>query len=93
MEKMKRFKRRLTQTLRGSHSIDESLSELAEQITIEENGLKDSGKVDSLFVCWSATPLHSFLRSSLIILHSLKAFDFITLASMAVLQYYSTYQL
>uniref|UniRef100_A0A3Q2P2J7 cyclin-dependent kinase n=1 Tax=Fundulus heteroclitus TaxID=8078 RepID=A0A3Q2P2J7_FUNHE len=39
---MKRFKRRLTQTLRGSHTIDESLSELAEQITIEENGLKDS---------------------------------------------------
>lgn len=43
MEKMKRFKRRLSQTLRGSHTIDESLSELAEQMTIEENGLKDSG--------------------------------------------------
>uniref|UniRef100_A0A3P8W9E1 cyclin-dependent kinase n=1 Tax=Cynoglossus semilaevis TaxID=244447 RepID=A0A3P8W9E1_CYNSE len=42
MEKMKRFKRRLSQTLRGSHTIDESLSELAEQMTIEENGLKDS---------------------------------------------------
>uniref|UniRef100_A0A7N6FKF9 Protein kinase domain-containing protein n=1 Tax=Anabas testudineus TaxID=64144 RepID=A0A7N6FKF9_ANATE len=42
MEKMKRFKRRLSQTLRGSHTIDESLSELAEQITIEENGLKDN---------------------------------------------------
>ncbi|RVE71633.1 hypothetical protein OJAV_G00053790 [Oryzias javanicus] len=42
MEKMKRFKRRLTQTLRGSHTIDESLSELAEHITIEENGLKDN---------------------------------------------------
>uniref|UniRef100_A0A8C4IHA7 cyclin-dependent kinase n=1 Tax=Dicentrarchus labrax TaxID=13489 RepID=A0A8C4IHA7_DICLA len=40
---MKRFKRRLSQTLRGSHTIDESLSELAEQMTIEENGLKDSG--------------------------------------------------
>uniref|UniRef100_A0A674P7F4 cyclin-dependent kinase n=1 Tax=Takifugu rubripes TaxID=31033 RepID=A0A674P7F4_TAKRU len=39
---MKRFKRRLSQTLRGSHTIDESLSELAEQMTIEENGLKDS---------------------------------------------------
>lgn len=44
MEKMKRFKRRLSQTLRGSHTIDESLSELAEQMTIEENGLKDSGE-------------------------------------------------
>ncbi|KAI4826237.1 hypothetical protein KUCAC02_021878 [Chaenocephalus aceratus] len=42
MEKMKRFKRRLSQSLRGSHTIDESLSELAEQMTIEENGLKDS---------------------------------------------------
>lgn len=45
MEKMKRFKRRLSQTLRGSHTIDESLSELAEQITIEESGLKDSGEL------------------------------------------------
>ena len=44
MEKMKRFRRRLTQTLRGSHTIDESLSELAEQMTIEENGLKDGGE-------------------------------------------------
>uniref|UniRef100_A0A8C7V662 Protein kinase domain-containing protein n=1 Tax=Oncorhynchus mykiss TaxID=8022 RepID=A0A8C7V662_ONCMY len=42
MEKMKRFRRRLSQTLRGSQTIDESLSELAEQITIEENGIKDS---------------------------------------------------
>uniref|UniRef100_A0A096LQB7 cyclin-dependent kinase n=1 Tax=Poecilia formosa TaxID=48698 RepID=A0A096LQB7_POEFO len=41
MEKMKRFKRRLSQTLRGSHTIDESLSELAEQITIDE---KDSAR-------------------------------------------------
>lgn len=48
MEKMKRFKRRLSQTLRGSHTIDESLSELAEQMTIEENGLKDSGELGEL---------------------------------------------
>lgn len=50
MEKMKRFKRRLSQTLRGSHTIDESLSELAEQMTIEENGLKDSGEFYDQFV-------------------------------------------
>jgi len=50
MEKMKRFKRRLTQTLRGSHTIDESLSELAEQMTIEENGLKDCGELSWPFV-------------------------------------------
>uniref|UniRef100_A0A8B9GT23 cyclin-dependent kinase n=1 Tax=Astyanax mexicanus TaxID=7994 RepID=A0A8B9GT23_ASTMX len=43
MEKMKRFKRRLSLTLRGSQTIDESLSELAEQMTIEENSSKDSG--------------------------------------------------
>lgn len=64
MEKMKRFKRRLSQTLRGSHTIDESLSELAEQMTIEENGLKDSGELHPvaagqkvaggmLFTCYS----------------------------------------
>lgn len=52
MEKMKRFKRRLSQTLRGSHTIDESLSELAEQMTIEENGLKDSGTF-SLFTIFA----------------------------------------
>lgn len=46
MEKMKRFKRRLSLTLRGSHTIDESLSELAEQMTIEENSSKDSGEWD-----------------------------------------------
>uniref|UniRef100_A0A3B3ZQW7 cyclin-dependent kinase n=1 Tax=Periophthalmus magnuspinnatus TaxID=409849 RepID=A0A3B3ZQW7_9GOBI len=39
---MKRFKRHISQRLRGSHTIDESLSELAEQMTIEENGLKDN---------------------------------------------------
>jgi len=44
MERMKRFKRRLSLTLRGSQTIDESLSELAEQMTIEENSSKDSGE-------------------------------------------------
>lgn len=52
---MKRFKRRLSQTLRGSHTIDESLSELAEQMTIEENGLKDSGEFyQRVFKCGRA---------------------------------------
>lgn len=41
---MKKFKRRLSLTLRGSQTIDESLSELAEQMTIEENSSKDNGK-------------------------------------------------
>ncbi|XP_046878639.1 LOW QUALITY PROTEIN: cyclin-dependent kinase 17 [Hypomesus transpacificus] len=42
MEKMKRFRRRLSLTLHTSHTIDESLSELAEQMTIEDNGSIDS---------------------------------------------------
>lgn len=50
MEKMKRIKRRLSLTLRGSQTIDESLSELAEQMTIEENSSKDSGEWDQ--TCW-----------------------------------------
>uniref|UniRef100_A0A3B4AWC7 cyclin-dependent kinase n=1 Tax=Periophthalmus magnuspinnatus TaxID=409849 RepID=A0A3B4AWC7_9GOBI len=43
MEKMKRFKKRLSLTLRSSQTIDESLSELAEQMTIEDGGTKDNG--------------------------------------------------
>lgn len=43
MEKMKRIKKRLSLTLRSSQTIDESLSELAEQMTIEESGTKDNG--------------------------------------------------
>ena len=44
MEKMKRFRRRLSLTLRPSQSVDESLSELAEQLTIEDSVSKDSGQ-------------------------------------------------
>lgn len=43
IDRMKKFKRRLSLTLRGSQTIDESLSELAEQMTIEENSSKDNG--------------------------------------------------
>eukprot|EP00069_Balaena_mysticetus_P018006 bmy_10950T0 len=42
VDRMKKFKRRLSLTLRGSQTIDESLSELAEQMTIEENSSKDN---------------------------------------------------
>uniref|UniRef100_A0A7N8XQ78 Cyclin dependent kinase 17 n=1 Tax=Mastacembelus armatus TaxID=205130 RepID=A0A7N8XQ78_9TELE len=62
MEKMKRFKRRLSQTLRGSHTIDESLSELAEQMTIEENGLKDSEPIVRNGRPPSSHSVHSFLH-------------------------------
>ena len=44
MEKMKRIKKRLSLTLRSSQTIDESLSELAEQMTMEDGGTKDNGK-------------------------------------------------
>lgn len=41
---LKRLKRRLSLTLRGRGN-DDSLSELAEQLTIEENGgIKENGK-------------------------------------------------
>jgi len=43
MEKMKRIKKRLSLTLRSSQSVDESLSELAEQMTVEDGGTKDDG--------------------------------------------------
>lgn len=49
MEKMKRIKKRLSLTLRSSHTIDESLSELAEQMTIEDGGTKDNGN-DSTYL-------------------------------------------
>uniref|UniRef100_A0A3B3UPM5 Cyclin dependent kinase 17 n=1 Tax=Poecilia latipinna TaxID=48699 RepID=A0A3B3UPM5_9TELE len=39
---MKRIKKRLSLTLRPSLTIDESLSELAEQMTIEDGGTKDN---------------------------------------------------
>ncbi|XP_056281465.1 cyclin-dependent kinase 17 [Pseudoliparis swirei] len=45
MEKMKRIKKRLSLTLRSSQSVDESLSELAEQMTVEDGGTKDDGGV------------------------------------------------
>lgn len=47
MEKMKRIKKRLSLTLRPSLTIDESLSELAEQMTIEDGGTKDNGRAST----------------------------------------------
>uniref|UniRef100_A0A3B1KAG1 cyclin-dependent kinase n=3 Tax=Astyanax mexicanus TaxID=7994 RepID=A0A3B1KAG1_ASTMX len=62
MEKMKRFKRRLSLTLRGSQTIDESLSELAEQMTIEENSSKDSEPIVRNGRPPSSHSMHSFLH-------------------------------
>ena len=46
MSSLKKLKRRLSWTLRGrGTSVDESLSDLAETLTIEENGgIKENGK-------------------------------------------------
>ena len=42
---LKRIKRRLSLTFRGSRGVDESLSELAESLTVEENGaIKENGE-------------------------------------------------
>ncbi|KAL0968736.1 hypothetical protein UPYG_G00271040 [Umbra pygmaea] len=66
MEKMKRFRRRLSQTLRGSQTVDESLSDLAEQITIEESVAKESGEEPMMRNGHvrppSAHSVHSFLH-------------------------------
>uniref|UniRef100_A0A674AME6 Cyclin dependent kinase 17 n=1 Tax=Salmo trutta TaxID=8032 RepID=A0A674AME6_SALTR len=62
MEKMKRFKRRLSLTLRSSHTIDESLSELAEQMTIEDGGNKDNEPIVRNGRPPSSHSMHSFLH-------------------------------
>ncbi|XP_061698680.1 cyclin-dependent kinase 17-like isoform X2 [Syngnathoides biaculeatus] len=59
---MKRVKRRLSQALRGSHTIDESLSELAEQMTVGENALKDGEPVVKNGRPPSVHSVHSFLQ-------------------------------
>ncbi|XP_078677274.1 cyclin-dependent kinase 17-like isoform X14 [Branchiostoma floridae x Branchiostoma belcheri] len=42
---MKKIKRRLSLTLRGGRGVDESLSELAESMNIEESNAKDNGSL------------------------------------------------
>ncbi|KAK6482577.1 cyclin-dependent kinase 17-like isoform X1 [Huso huso] len=62
MEKMKKFKRRLSLTLRGSQTIDESLSELAEQMTMEENSSKDNEPIVRNGRPPTSHSMHSFLH-------------------------------
>lgn len=59
---MKKFKRRFSLTLRGSQTIDESLSELAEQITIEENSSKDNEPIFRNGRPPTSHSMHSFLH-------------------------------
>ncbi|XP_043821595.1 cyclin-dependent kinase 17 isoform X1 [Dromiciops gliroides] len=59
---MKKFKRRLSLTLRGSQTIDESLSELAEQMTIEENSSKDNEPIVKNGRPPASHSMHSFLH-------------------------------
>uniref|UniRef100_A0A4W3KA27 cyclin-dependent kinase n=1 Tax=Callorhinchus milii TaxID=7868 RepID=A0A4W3KA27_CALMI len=44
MDRMKIIKRRLSMSLRSSRPVDDSLSELAEQMNLDENNVKDNGK-------------------------------------------------
>uniref|UniRef100_A0A8C6GJ38 cyclin-dependent kinase n=2 Tax=Mus TaxID=862507 RepID=A0A8C6GJ38_MUSSI len=59
---MKKFKRRLSLTLRGSQTIDESLSELAEQMTIEESSSKDNEPIVKNGRPPTSHSVHSFLH-------------------------------
>ncbi|XP_020862076.1 cyclin-dependent kinase 17 isoform X3 [Phascolarctos cinereus] len=59
---MKKFKRRLSLTLRGSQTIDESLSELAEQMTMEENSSKDNEPIVKNGRPPASHSMHSFLH-------------------------------
>uniref|UniRef100_A0A8C4S3F5 cyclin-dependent kinase n=1 Tax=Erpetoichthys calabaricus TaxID=27687 RepID=A0A8C4S3F5_ERPCA len=59
---MKKFKRRLSLTLRGSQTIDESLSELAEQMTIEENNSTDNEPIVRNGRPPTSHSMHSFLH-------------------------------
>ncbi|XP_067832250.1 cyclin-dependent kinase 16-like isoform X6 [Heptranchias perlo] len=44
MDRMKKIKRQLSMTLRGSQASEKSLSDLSEQINIEENNVSDNGR-------------------------------------------------
>ncbi|XP_051864959.1 cyclin-dependent kinase 16-like isoform X7 [Pristis pectinata] len=44
MDRMKKIKRQLSMTLRGSQASEKSLTDLSEQINIEENNVSDSGR-------------------------------------------------
>ncbi|XP_069785314.1 cyclin-dependent kinase 17-like isoform X2 [Narcine bancroftii] len=45
MDRMKKIKRQLSMTLRGSQASEKSLTDLSEQINVEENNVSDSGRV------------------------------------------------
>lgn len=77
MEKMKRIKKRLSLTLRSSQTIDESLSELAEQMTIEDGGTKDNGKnLTYCILIWSKPGQSTQTMGLLCITSSSFAFSF-----------------
>ncbi|KAH0501700.1 Cyclin-dependent kinase 17 [Microtus ochrogaster] len=61
-DRMKKFKRRLSLTLRGSQTIDESLSELAEQMTVEESSSKDNEPIVKNGRPPTSHSMHSFLH-------------------------------
>ncbi|XP_005987084.1 cyclin-dependent kinase 17 isoform X2 [Latimeria chalumnae] len=73
MDRMKIIKRRLSMTLRSSRPVDDSLSELAEQMNLDENNVKDNDTVvkttwplTSLSVHWDLHQYSSPFRKRLL---------------------------
>ncbi|XP_062891332.1 cyclin-dependent kinase 17-like isoform X4 [Mobula hypostoma] len=62
MDRMKKIKRQLSMTLRGSQASEKSLSDLSEQINIEENNVSDSEPMVKNGRPPTSHSMHSFLH-------------------------------
>uniref|UniRef100_A0A8C4WUL3 cyclin-dependent kinase n=1 Tax=Eptatretus burgeri TaxID=7764 RepID=A0A8C4WUL3_EPTBU len=62
MDRMTKLKRRLSVTLRVGRTLDESLSELAEQMTVEDGGSIDSEPIVKNGRPLASQSMHSFLH-------------------------------
>ena len=60
MMNLKKLRRRLSLTFKGNRPIDTSLTDLAEQMTIEDtNGIKENGTGRFLYVLWFKVPVNN----------------------------------
>ncbi|XP_078517497.1 cyclin-dependent kinase 17-like isoform X2 [Lissotriton helveticus] len=62
MDRMKIIKRRLSMSLRSSRPVDDSLSELAEQINLDDNNVKDNEPIVKNGKPPSSHSMHSFFQ-------------------------------
>ncbi|XP_067832248.1 cyclin-dependent kinase 17-like isoform X4 [Heptranchias perlo] len=62
MDRMKKIKRQLSMTLRGSQASEKSLSDLSEQINIEENNVSDNEPMVKNGKPPTSHSMHSFLH-------------------------------